>query len=358
MQNRGIILLVYAVVFISILSLTTFYIISESIKKASAARNQHQLEDTNSRIALDNPDGGGGSISSIGSSNENKFVVINFDDGYRSQFTAAKPVLDRYGFKASFFIVCNFIGKTAKEMNTTSIGSLNGDGNFTGKGVDQMIWPDILTLYKEGYQIGSHSMNHFNNMSRMSDAKLEYELGQSKQCLLNHGIVPVNTFSYPFSEGQYNATIVAKESKYYSYVRTGDEPLMFLHCNHYHHKSSQTDCRTYLPNGKVTFANRYSMIGWNPEVEKSKYPYNDILLLQRFIQVVNSQLKYNQQGQPAEAIPIIYYHRIDNSGALYSTHSSLFAEEMKYLHDNDFKVIRMDDLVYDNATNWFYLKNQ
>jgi hypothetical protein len=83
-----------------------------------------------------------------------------------------------------------------------------------------------------------------------------------------------------------------------------------------------------------------------------------MLLLQRFIQVVNSQLKYNKQGQPAEAIPIIYYHRIDNSGALYSTHSSLFAEEMEYLHDNDFKVIRMDDLVYDNATNWFYLKNQ
>lgn len=181
MQNRGIILLVYAVVFISILSLTTFYVISESIKKASAARNQHQLEDTNS-TTLDNPEGGGGSISSIGSSNENKFVVINFDDGYRSQFTAAKPVLDRYGFKASFFIVCNFVGKIAKEMNTTSIGSLNGHGNFTGKGVDQMIWPDILTLYKEGYQIGSHSMNHFNNMSRMSDAKLEYELGQSKQC--------------------------------------------------------------------------------------------------------------------------------------------------------------------------------
>jgi peptidoglycan/xylan/chitin deacetylase (PgdA/CDA1 family) len=288
----------------------------------------------------------------------NKLAIINFDDGYKSQYTNAKPILDKYGFKASFFIVCNFVEKTAKEMNTTSIGNLNGDGNFTGKGVDQMTWQDILTLYKEGYQIGSHSMNHFNNMSRMSDAKLEYEIGQSKQCLLNHGIVPVNTFSYPFSEGQYNATIVAKESKYYNYVRTGDEPLMFLHCNHYRHKSSQTDCRTYLPNGKVTFANRYSIIGWNPEVEKSKYPYNDMQLLQRFIQVVNSQLKYNKQGKAAEAIPIIYYHRIDNSGALYSTHPSLFAAEMKYLHDNNFKVIRLDDLVYNNATNSFYLKNQ
>jgi hypothetical protein len=107
-------------------------------------------------------------------------------------------------------------------------------------------------------------MNHLNNMSRMSDAKLEYEIGQSKQCLLKQGI-PVNTFAFPFTKGQDNATIVAKEAKYYSYVRTGVEPLMFLHCDHYQHKSNQNDCRTYFPNGKVTFANRYSIIGSNPE---------------------------------------------------------------------------------------------
>ena len=281
MQCRDVQLLVYVVVFVFVLSLISFPAISESVRKASAARNQHQnpefvqalngdrntLRNTTAGTTVDNS--GSSSIGSTGSSIfGNKFVIINFDDGYRSQFIAAKPVLDKYGFKASFFIVCNFVGKTAKEMNTTSIGNLNGVGNFTGKGVEQMTWQDILTLYREGYQIGSHSMNHLNNMSKMSDAELEYEIGHSKQCLLNHDI-PVNTFSYPFSEGQYNATIVSKESKYYSYVRTGDEPLMFLHCDHYRHKSSQTYCRTYLPNGMVTFANRYSIIGWNPEVEKS-----------------------------------------------------------------------------------------
>ena len=272
-QNRGFLLLVYVVVFVSVLSLILVPIINKSIRMAFVQTlndDRNILKNINAGITFDNR--GGSSISSISSISStgsgNKFVVINFDDGYKNQFTAAKPILDKYGFKASFFIVCNFVGKTAKEMNTTSIGNLNGEGNFTGKGIEQMTWQDILTLYKEGYQIGSHSMNHLNNMSKMSDAKLEYEIGQSKQCLFNHGI-PVNTFSYPFSEGQYNATIVAKESKYYSYVRTGDEPLMFLHCDHYRHKSSQTDCRTYLSNGKVTFANRYSIIGWNPEVEKS-----------------------------------------------------------------------------------------
>jgi hypothetical protein len=91
-------------------------------------------------------------------------------------------------------------------------------------------------------------------------------------------------------------------------------------------------------------------------------------MLDRFIQVVNSHDQYNKllprqrtsrtvSVPAAEAIPIIVYHRIDNSGAQYSTNVSLFTEEMKYLHDNGFKVISLADLVYDNATNSFYLKN-
>jgi peptidoglycan/xylan/chitin deacetylase (PgdA/CDA1 family) len=32
----------------------------------------------------------------------NKVVVLTFGDGRKSQFTNAKPILDKYGFKASF----------------------------------------------------------------------------------------------------------------------------------------------------------------------------------------------------------------------------------------------------------------
>ena len=38
-----------------------------------------------------------------------KIVILNFDDGRRTQFTHAKPILDKYGFKATFYIVCNYI---------------------------------------------------------------------------------------------------------------------------------------------------------------------------------------------------------------------------------------------------------
>ena len=284
-------------------------------------------------------------------SSSTKLAIINFDDGYKSQFTNAKPILDKYGFKASFFIVCNFLGKTAKEMNSSSVI------NFAGKGVEQMTWDNIITLYKQGHQIGAHTMNHLQNMTSMPKSELDYEIGHSKQCLADHGIYTI-TFAYPFENGKDNNTIVKKVAQYYSYARSGNYPLMFLHCDHFMKYSHQIDCRTYLPNGKISYANRYSIVGWSHDYDRIAYFYNDQQMLHRFIQVVNGQDKYNKLGQPADAIPIIVYHRIDNSGARYSTTVSLFAAEMQYLHDNDFHVISMSDVIYDNVTNSFYLTNR
>jgi peptidoglycan/xylan/chitin deacetylase (PgdA/CDA1 family) len=296
-------------------------------------------------------------VSNTSSSNDagapTKLAIITFDDGYKSQYTSAKPILDHYGYRASFFIVCNFVGKTAEEMNSSSIV------NFVGKGVEQMSWQDIMTLYKHGNQIGAHTMDHLRNLTSMSNSELDYEIRQSKQCLVDHGI-STTTFAYPYENGKDNSTIVEKISKYYSYARAGSYPLMFLHCDHYK-AHPQVDCRTYLPNGKVSVANRYSIIGWSHDSDRRKYSYNDSQMLDRFIEVVNSQNQYNKvlpgQAGAVEAIPIIVYHRIENSGLQYSSNVSLFAEEMKYLHDNGFKVISLTDLVYDNATNSFYLKN-
>jgi peptidoglycan/xylan/chitin deacetylase (PgdA/CDA1 family) len=90
-----------------------------------------------------------------------KVVIINFDDGFKSQFVNAKPILDKYGFKAAYFIVCNFVGKNAQQMSAPDIV------DFIGKGLDQMNWEELKILEKEGNIIGAHTMNHIelNNLS-------------------------------------------------------------------------------------------------------------------------------------------------------------------------------------------------
>jgi peptidoglycan/xylan/chitin deacetylase (PgdA/CDA1 family) len=80
-----------------------------------------------------NPDN---SISNRGNS---KFVILTFDDGYKSQYTTVKPILDKYGFKGTFYVVCNY----AQKIDT-----------------DRMNWTEIKELHQQGHDIGSHTMNH------------------------------------------------------------------------------------------------------------------------------------------------------------------------------------------------------
>ena len=50
--------------------------------------------------------------------NIGRVVIINFDDSYKSQYILAKPILDKYGFKATFFAVCDWIGAVATIIAT------------------------------------------------------------------------------------------------------------------------------------------------------------------------------------------------------------------------------------------------
>ena len=86
-------------------------------------------------------------------SNAQKAVIIIFDMGYHTQFTNAKPILDKYGFKASFFIICSFIdGKGFFKL-------LNGIEVLDEFDI-AMNWDHIRTQYNEGHYMESHDMRH------------------------------------------------------------------------------------------------------------------------------------------------------------------------------------------------------
>jgi peptidoglycan/xylan/chitin deacetylase (PgdA/CDA1 family) len=285
---------------------------------------------------------------------DKKIVILNFDDGYKSHFLNAKPILDKYEFKASFYVVCNFIGKNAEEMNSEDIL------DFEGKGKEQMSWQDIIELQKQGHDIGSHSMNHYR-LNEISENQMQLEIGRSKQCLLDHGI-NATVFAYPFSEGWNDEGIVDTVSKYYLMARAGNVPLMFLHCDGHNDNdngdfdSEQNDCRTYDDNGDLTFVNRYSIRTWSHDAVKKDNSYDNSEMLEKFIEIVNSQTKYNKDGK-INAIPIIKYHKLDNSGEDYSTDLDLFSDEMKYLYNNSFTVLTMRDLGYNENGNYLYIKS-
>lgn len=275
--------------------------------------------------------------STNATTNNHKFVMINFDDGYKSQLIYAKPILDKYGFKASFFIVCGKVGTQASWLN----------------------WQDIAQLGNDGMDIESHTMTHAH-LNKLSTNASIFEIGGSKHCFANHGY-NTTIFGYPLNLGSDKPSVVNLVAKYYNLGRSGTDPLMFLNCVGYM-KDTQTDCRTYSANGKLTHANRYDIRSASFYHVSNKHNLTPPEMFQVFLQIVNSQTPYNLNGK-VNAIPIIVYHNITNSLRDYSvpSHASsttigLFAQEMKYLHDNGFKVLLMNQFGFNAINNIFYLK--
>ncbi len=265
----------------------------------------------------------------------NKLVMMTFGDTLKGQIITVKPILDKYGFKASFFITCDWVGLEKSKS-------------------PRMNWQDISALQNDGQDIESKTMTH-RDLSQLSVTDLNFEVSQSKKCVSDHGI-NATTFATPHGDEWNNATIINEISKYYNLADNGFAPLMFLHCDGYKNHSSQTDCRTYFDNGTLTFVNRYSIREWSHNAVDRKYMYNDPMIFQRFIQEVDSQQEYNRNGV-INAIPIIAYHDIDEEKAIDSTDTNLFDQEMKYLYNNGFKVITMSDLEYDENSKYLYVRD-
>jgi len=264
--------------------------------------------------------------------NYDKVIILNFDDGRLTQYTNAKPVLDKYGFKATFYVVCNYIGKKPGYMN----------------------WNEIETLHREGQDIGSHSMDHVH-LEKLPKKNIEYQVGESKICLQKHGI-NVTSFAYPFDGGSMIKTVVDIVAKYYDLARSGNDALTYLKCNSPTVQPHQTDCRTYTDGNDPTYANRYTIRAWSQAAAPDENKISDSMMAEKFIKVVNSQSKYN--AGTIKAIPIIIYHRVgDNKEGIYNIDMKQFDTQMKYLHDNGYKVLTMADLGYNEHGNYLYIKD-
>jgi len=102
-------------------------------------------------------------------------VLITFDDGDMDVYQNAFPILKKYGFTATFYVVNNYIG--GKDMVTIN---------------------ELADLIQNGWEIGSHSNNHLSLTSKSVD--INAEIHNSKVELQNKLGVTINSFAYPFGE--------------------------------------------------------------------------------------------------------------------------------------------------------------
>ena len=116
-----------------------------------------------------------------------KSLIITFDDGWKNQYTYALPVLKKYKFPATFFIVVNQTG-----------------GNLF------MNWEELKDLLNNGMEIGSHTITH-PNLRRVAPSQLIYEIKNSKTILEKNLDYQIEVFAYPY--GIFDSKIIEAVSK-------------------------------------------------------------------------------------------------------------------------------------------------
>jgi peptidoglycan/xylan/chitin deacetylase (PgdA/CDA1 family) len=280
---------------------------------------------------------------------EDKFVILMFDRGYQSIFSTAKPIMDKFGFKASIFIACDYIEDGEEGMN----------------------WNQVRQLYTDGYDIQSHGLIHTSLADLKSENEIKSVISGGKECLQKNGFSPT-VFQAPYNKGGDDPFIVDTIGNYFKFGFTGHSELMFLNCDGWENfgydkenYDGATDCGPYFSDGTPKPTNKFAMKEWSHDRAHNKInkeinqdPHGTTVsysLYLEFVRVVNSQTKFNEP-EKINAIPIVGYHEIAKYDDDY-TSPELFYLEMQYLYDNGFKVITIDDLGYDKDQDRFYVKN-
>jgi peptidoglycan/xylan/chitin deacetylase (PgdA/CDA1 family) len=119
-----------------------------------------------------------------------KPVAITIDDGYKSTFTLAYPILKKYNFPATFFIYTDFIEKN----------------------IYSLTWREIKEMRENNIEIGSHTLSHCNLLKYKKGENYNSYLSRiKKEIFLSKEIIErkignkVKFFAYPY--GTYDSQI-------------------------------------------------------------------------------------------------------------------------------------------------------
>lgn len=109
----------------------------------------------------------------------NNYVALTFDDGYRDFYTDVFPILKKYNVKATVYIIYNF---------------LNSNNYMYSWQVEEIIESQLV-------EIGSHTNNH-TYLKGTNNEIITEEIVSSKKLIEDEFNITVNSFAYPY--GAYN----------------------------------------------------------------------------------------------------------------------------------------------------------
>ncbi len=145
--------------------------------------------------------------------NDRGLVGLTFDDGYADFGEHALPVLARYGFTATVFVIADLLG-----------GSNSWD--VAGPRKALMSAQEIRDIAQRGMEIGSHSRRH---VSLTSTGELIAEVAESRAILEDVTGAEITGFCYPYGHLDAPAVEAVRAAGYHYGCAIWRSPLTGLH---------------------------------------------------------------------------------------------------------------------------------
>jgi len=121
-----------------------------------------------------------------------KSVVITFDDGYRDNLTNALPILKKYGFKATIYLV-----NDRHDRDWSGYRKAKNEGAGL-KDEPKLSDDEVRELISSGLiEIGAHTLTHAN-LSTLEKDESHEEICKSKVLIEKEFNIICDSFAYPF----------------------------------------------------------------------------------------------------------------------------------------------------------------
>lgn len=117
-----------------------------------------------------------------------RVVAITLDDGYADNVEAALPILKRYGFSATCYVVSGSVGRYN-----------DWDADKLGVRKPLMSATQVREWQDEGMEVGAHTRTH-PRLTRCTGAGLHEEIAGSRAALEDLCGAAVTQFCYPYGD--------------------------------------------------------------------------------------------------------------------------------------------------------------
>jgi peptidoglycan/xylan/chitin deacetylase (PgdA/CDA1 family) len=224
-----------------------------------------------------------------------KTVVLTLDDAVRSQIDFVAPLLESYGFKATFFITHNWMDDQVRFLSCQDVADLN----------------------RRGFEIGNHTWTHSPFDQPANAAKLGGELEQIDDALAKVGVPKPISFAWPGDNFGPEAVEQLRQHGI-RLARRGMQPE--------------------VPYGEIEVGPLLDVKKHHPLLIPTTGDSYPGWTLEHFKKVV--------AGARGGKIAVLQFHGVpDIAHPWVNTPPELFRQCMQYLKDNGYRVIALRDLL-------------